>query len=198
MTKDMSSDVKKFLLSYTSIHELEMLARSELDRINGLLEVEIANQDWFSSVDFETQKSYKWLQVWKKNWHPSVSQRCPWIHFEYGLSWPNQWMQASVDIESQRIASMEVIQDVGKQLYQILLSKKPALLQSQGWLLKHPLEGNRILLRKRQNIIETEFSAEWILNAGKQVFNQLSQIIPFVDQVVEQLFGKSAGSKAKK
>lgn len=188
MIHDLSSDVKKFLLSYNLIHELTRLAQSELDRINGLLEAEIASQDWFSSVDFQTQKSYKALQVWKKKWHPSVTQRCPWIHYEYTLSWPERWVQASVDIESVKIASWEAVQDVAEQLHKSLLSQKPGLLEGQGWLLKFPLEGKRMLLVKRQSINETEFSAEWIFSTGIESFKQLSQITPLVDETVEELF----------
>ena len=190
MIQDLSSDVKKFLLSYNSIHQLIRLAQSELDRINGLLEAEIASQDWFSSVDFQTEKSHKRLQVWKKNWHPSVNPRCPWVHYEYTLSWPEQWVQASVDIESVKIASWEAVLDVAEQLHKNLLSEKPSLLEGQGWLLRSPLEGKRMLLVKRKNISESEFSGEWIFSTGIELFKQLSQITPLVDQTVEELFSE--------
>lgn len=190
MIQDLSSDVKKFLLSYTSIHQLTGLAQGELNRINGLLEAEISRQEWFSAADFETQKSFKWLQVWKKDWHPSVTQRCPWIHFEYTLSWPDQWVQSSVDIESLKIASKEAIQDVARQLHQCLLTENPTLLKGQGWMLRPALEANRMLLVKRYNIDENEFSAEWIFNTGKELFNQLSEVIPHIDKTVQELFGE--------
>lgn len=190
MIQDMSSDVKKFLLSYTSIHQLTGLAQDELNRINGVLEAEIARQEWFSSIDFQTQKKFKWLQVWKKHWHPSVTPRCPWIHFEYTLSWPNQWVQASVDIESLKIATKEAIQDVAGQLHQFLLMEKPTLLKAEGWMLRSTLEAKRMFLVKRHNIDENNFSAEWIFNTGKELLNQLSEVIPYVDQTVEKLFGE--------
>lgn len=190
MIQDLSPDVKKFLLSYTSINQLTEIAKSELNWINGLLEAEVAKQEWFSSIEFQTQISSKWLQVWKKNWHPSVTHRCPWIHFEYTLSWPDQWVQASVDIESLKIATKEAVQNVADWLHQFFLTEKPALLKSEGWILRSKLEAKRMLLVKRHNIDVNNFSAEWILSTGKELLNELSEVIPYIDQSVEKLFCK--------
>ena len=112
----------------------------------------------------------------------------PWIHFEYMLSWADQWVQSSVDIETLKQASAKAVQDVADLMRQILSSEKPTLLKNQGWLLNSPLEGNRMLLVKRQNINKTEFSADWIYRIGMESFNQLSQIIPFVDRTLKNLF----------
>ena len=187
MIQDLSTDVKKFLLTYTSIDQLIVLAQSELKRINGLLEAELAKQSWFSSTEFQTNISWKWVQVWKKQWQPNITQNCPWIHFEYTLSWPNQWVQASLDIESQRIASREAIQSVVGQLSRLLLEEKPKLLKGQGWMIRPTLEENRMILVKRCKI-DDKFSAEWIFNTGKGLFDQLSEVIPYVDRTVNELF----------
>lgn len=187
MIQDLSPDVKKFLLSYDLIHQVTGLAKYELNKVYGRLEDEITSQNWFSSVDFQTQISFKWLQVWKKNWHPNVNQRCPWIHFEYGLLWLDQCVQASLDFETLKIVSWEAVKDVAKCLHDLMSSEKPSLLEGQGWMLKFPLEGNRMLLTKRHYINESEFSAEWIFNTGKELFSKLSEIIPLVDHTVKQL-----------
>jgi len=189
MIEDLSPDVKKFLLTYTSINQLISLARSELTRINGHLESELAKQSWFSSTEFQTNVGWQWVQVWKRHWQPSITQNCPWIHFEYTLSWANQWVQASVDLESQRTASRDAIQNVAGHLIRLLSEEKPKLLKGQGWLIKSTLEEGRMILVNRCTIDDGKFSAEWIFNTGKGLFDQLSEVIPYVDRTVEELFG---------
>lgn len=189
MIEDLSPDVKKFLLTYTSIDQLTGLARGELKRINGLLEAELAKQSWFSSIEFQTNVGWQWVQLWKKHWQPSSTHNCPWIHFEYTLSWPNKWVQASVDIESQRIASRDAIQSVADQLRQLLSEKKPKLIKGKGWMIRPTLEESRMILVNRYTIDDDKFSAEWIFNTGKVLFDQLSEVIPYVDSTVKELFG---------
>lgn len=188
MIQDFSSDVKKFLLSYTSIGQINSLAQDETKRIFGHLETEIARQEWFISTDFRTNTSWKWLQVWKKNWHPSHKPSIPFIHFEYTLSWSDQWVLGSLDIESLNPASHASVCPVAETLYTLLSKEKPPILKGHGWILKHQLEGNRMLLINRHSIIESEFSAEWVFSNGIEYLNQLSEIIPIVDKTIEEIF----------
>jgi len=179
---------KKFLLTYTSIEQLTRLAQDELCKVNSLLEVEIARQDWFSPTDFDTATSWKWLQVWKKHWEPRVTQSCPWIHFEYTLSWSERWTQISLDLESRGIVSRESIQNVAEHLIQSLSKANPKLFKGKGWLFRPTLEENRMVLLNRQIIDDAKFSAEWIFNTGKNLFGQISEIIPYIDNTVKDLF----------
>lgn len=189
MIQDLSSDVKKFLLTYPMIHQLTGLAQGELNRIHATLEAEIANQPWFSSLAFQTRRDSKVLQIWKKHWHPSVTQKCPWIHFEYGLSWSEQWLLTSVDIEGVRVVAREDIQDLATTLYDQLLSQKPKLLaEGQGWIINPTLEANRMLLFRRKPIDNESFSAQWMFDHGIEFLNQLSEIVPTVDKTVRSLF----------
>ena len=189
MIQDFSTDVKQFLLTYTSIDQLERLAKGELKRTYALLEAELAKQAWFSSSEFQTNVGWQWVQLWKKHWQPSSTQKCPWIHFEYTLSWANKWVQASVDIESQRIASRDAIQSVADQLRQLLSEEKPNLIEGKGWMIRPTLEENRMILVNRRTIDDAKFSAEWIFNTGKGLFDELSEVIPIVDNTVNHLFG---------
>lgn len=190
MIEDLSPDVKKFLLTYNSIEQLIGLARGELTRINKHLEAEIAKKTWFSSTKFQTNTSWQWLQLWKRHWQPSVTQNCPWIHFEYTLSWANRWVQASLDLESQRIASKDAILSVAGYISRLLSEEKPKLIEGQGWLIKSALEEGRMILLNRHTIDDDKFSAEWIFNTGKNLFDQLSEIIPYVDRTVKELFSE--------
>ena len=190
MIQDLSSDVKEFLLSYSLVNQMTGLAQGEIQRIYTLIEAEVAERGWFSSVDFQGQKSWRCIQVWKKSWHPSYTQNAPWIHFEYNLAWAEQWVQASLDIESVKVASAQTVQDVVDQLSQMISSNKPALVEGQGWLLRSPLEGNRMFLVKRHNVNKAEFSGKWLFDNGIELFDQLSKVIPFVDQTYEKLFAK--------
>ena len=45
MIKEISEDVKEFLLSYAKIHQLITLAQNELNNINTSLEAEIAKEE---------------------------------------------------------------------------------------------------------------------------------------------------------
>jgi hypothetical protein len=189
MIIDLSPDVKKFLLSYNLIQQQTLLAQGELNRIFGILEGEIALQEWFSQVDFETKKSFKWLQVYKRKWQPdAVRPKCPWIHFEYTMSWPDQWVLASVDIELIASASREAVQDLARHLHQALILANHDLLHAQGWRLKFPLEANRMILVNHKIFDGRELTAEWIVNTGKEMLNQLSKIIPIIDLMVDNLF----------
>jgi hypothetical protein len=190
MIDDLSPDVKKFLLTYASIDQLTRLAKDELNRINESLEVELAKQPWFSSTEFQTATSWQWVQVWNKRWQPSVTQNCPWIHFEYTFSWSHKWAQISVDLESQKIASWDSIQSVAEHLRQSLSKDGPEFLKGQGWLLRPALEGRRMVLLKRQTIDDAKFSAEWIFNTGTTLFEQLSELIPYVDSTIKELFSE--------
>jgi len=190
MIADLPEDVKKFLLTYDSIDQLTRLAQGELNKIYGLLEIELTKQPWFSATEFQTATSWKWFQVWKKHWQPSVTQYCPWIHFEYTLSWPNKWVQVSVDIESHGIASRDATLSVAEKLRQTLSKNGPKFIENQGWLLRPTLEENRMVLLNRCTVDDEKFSAEWILQTGKNLFEQLSELIPYVDGIVKDLFGE--------
>lgn len=189
MIQEISQDVKEFLLSYVKIHQLIALAQGELNNVNAALEAEIAKQEWFSMV-FRTARSHKVVQVWKEKWHPSETQGCPWIHFEYTFSWPDCWVQASLDIESVRIASQDTILKVASALRGLLSGKQPDLLKASGWILKPQLEGNRMLLLNRQDVVPKSFSAEWLFQTGKRLFNELSEVIPYVDQAIGDVLGQ--------
>ena len=59
MIHDLSPDVKEFLLSYSLVNQMTGLAQAELLKIYTIIEAGIAEQEWFSSIDFQTQKSWK-------------------------------------------------------------------------------------------------------------------------------------------
>jgi hypothetical protein len=189
MIHEISEDVKEFLLSYIKIHQLISLAQNELNNVNAALEAEISKQSWFSLM-FRTARSGKVVQVWKEPWHPSVTPGCPWIHFEYIFSWPDRWVQGSLDIESGRIVSQDTILKFSSRLCALLSAKQPALIGAPGWILKPQLEGNRMLLLNREDVVETNFSAEWMFTTGRRLINELSEAIPYIDQVIEEMFGR--------
>jgi hypothetical protein len=189
MIQDISQDVKEFLLSYVKIYQLKVLAEGELNNVNAALEAEIAKQKWFS-IAFRTARSYKVVQVWKEKWHPSQTQGCPWIHFEYAFSWSDCWVQASLDIESVRIASQDTILKIASVLSDLLSDKQPDLLKASGWILKPQLEANRMLLLNRQDAAPQSFSAEWLFQTGKRLFNELSEVITYVDQAIGNVLGE--------
>jgi hypothetical protein len=189
MIQEISEDIKEFLLSYVKIQQLISLAQGELLNVNTALEAEIAKQKWFS-LEFRTDKSYKAVQVWKKKWHPSETQGCPWIHFEYAFSWPDYWVLASLDIESVKIASRDAILKVSSALSSLLSGEHPNSLKASGWILKPHLEGNRMLLLKRNDAVPENFSAQWLFTTGIQLFNDLAEVIPYVDQAIKETFGE--------
>jgi hypothetical protein len=190
MIKDFSPDVKKFILTYNLIEQLINLSKEECNKIYDLIEVEIAKQSWFSTTEFRTNTGWQWIQVWKKHWDPNLTQNCPFIHFEYGWSWSDKWAQISLDIESLRIVSRESIQSVTDHLNESLQNNKLEFLKkNKGWLLKPTLEEGRMLILNRRRIDRDEdFSAEWLLNTGIDLFNQLSEITPYIDDMVAKLF----------
>jgi hypothetical protein len=188
MPQDLSSEVKNFLMSYPSTNQLTILAKDEMTKVYGLLETEVANQDWFSTIEYDSAISWKWLQIWNREWHPTYNAKIPWIHFEYTFSWSDQLVQASVDIEPVTTQSQALVKPLVDELYNILLNDKPPILSGCGWLLRPKLEDHRMLLVKRKKIIKEEFSAEWILQTGLELFNELSNIIPQVDKAISAVF----------
>jgi hypothetical protein len=188
MIQDFSEDVKEFLLSYSKIHQLRVLAENEMDTLNASLEGQIAKQSWYS-IAFRTDRSPSIVQVWKEKWHPSKTQGCPWIHFEYNFSWSDCCVLGSLDVESGRIASQDAVQKISSVICDLLSIKNPPnLFRGQGWILKPQLEGHRMLLLNREDVKRENFSAEWLFKTGTRLFNELSEMIPYVDEAIQKIF----------
>lgn len=188
MIQEFSQDVKEFFLSYIKIQQLTSMAQGEVNNVNASLEAEIAKQEWFS-LQFEIARNWRLVQVWKKKWHPSETQGCPWIHFEHNFSWADLWVQVSLDLESIKIVPQDTILKIASVLSGLLSDGQHDLFKASGWILKPKLEGNRMLLFKRENVDLKSFSAEWLFTTGKRLFNELSKVIPDVDRAIEDVLG---------
>ena len=83
-----------------------------------------------------------------------------------------------------RIVSQDIVLKISSVLCNLISSKEPDSLKASGWILKPQLEANRMALLNRQNVDRQSFSAEWLFTTGIQLFNRLSEVIPYVDDAI--------------
>ena len=185
---ELTPDVKRFLLKYPMIDTGIVLAKREVGRIIRAAEADIACQSWFDAKVFRTAVSDRMLQVWDARWRYDVSPGCPWIHFEFSLNWENSYIEGRLDIEGQRTVPHAVSQAVGTRLAQTIQPHATGWMQGTGWNIHVPLVSNAIFLWKRTAITEDTFSSAWMVAQSREHMNQLADLIPDINQTVEQIF----------
>ena len=189
---DFPQNVKALLLDYITLATTIDAAKRELARVYDCVRRAVATPDVFPSNEFESAVTDRWVQVWKPSWRNNLTVGCPWIHFEFHYDWNRAWVEGSLDIERE-VSPQANVERLAVGLAERLRTEKSDWLREGSWQLFPRLAERRMLLVRRESIDRESFSADWIFTQGKDFLNDLGQIVPPVDRVVQELFGRASG-----
>jgi len=196
MPRDFDMSVKRFLRIYPLVERSMGVVKTEVVRVYKDILNAVANEGWFSSREFQTSVTDRWLQIWRDTWEPSVTPGCPWLHMEYYMDLTSSASVCRLDVEP-RSGPREPVAQMARVLYDRLRTDEHSWIDN-GWLMSR--EGDRQVILLRKEVAwpqdESEFTAQWVVDGAVGLLNCLAAAIPVVNGAVAELEGGRAHTRA--